>query len=300
MQNLLSALAVKTPKWQQYELLDSGAFEKLECFGDYALIRPEPQAVWPRTLPEKKWREIAAARFEQQSNNRGVWERYSPVPENWSVYYQSAQMKLDFQLALTNFKHVGLFPEQAANWEYIYDQCRKLEKPAVLNLFAYTGGATLAAAAADAEVAHVDAIKQVVSWAKRNGETNGVANARWLVDDAVKFVKREIRRGSVYQGIILDPPAFGHGPKGERWILEQEIRGLVHSLRQLLAPPPHFWVFNAYSMGFSPLILAGLLQSAFKSSLLENLELGELALKEKHAGRLLPAGVFARFFNDAA
>lgn len=299
MKNSLTALAIDTPDWRRYELLDSGGFEKLERFGDYVLIRPEPQAVWPRTLPDMKWRDLAAARFEQQSNNRGVWEKFRPVADNWTVGYESPQLKLDFQLALTNFKHVGLFPEQAANWEYIFARCRNMEKPAVLNLFAYTGGATLAAAAGGAEVAHVDAIKQVVSWAKRNGEANSVANTRWLVDDAVKFVKREIRRGSVYQGIILDPPAFGHGPKGERWILEQEIRGLVHSLRQLLSPPPNFWVFNAYSMGFSPLILAGLLQSAFKPNLLENLELGELALKEKHAGRLLPAGVFARFFNDA-
>jgi 23S rRNA (cytosine1962-C5)-methyltransferase len=288
--------------WQSYELLDFGDFEKLERFGEYVLIRPEPQAVVSKHLKASEWQKRSSVAFLPKSANSGEWVRStgSKMPDRWQITYQSQKLSLKFRLALTGFKHIGIFPEQAANWEFIASCCGKLKKPKVLNLFAYTGGATLAAAYAGAEVTHVDSVKQVVTWANDNRELNRLGEVRWMVEDALRFAQREVRRGNVYQGIILDPPAYGIGASGERWKLEEKINELVEVLSQLLDPQQGFLVFNAYSMGFSPLILETLLSTHFRKLTPKQLEFGELYFSDL-ARRRLPMGVFARFsfFNPA-
>ncbi|MCE3008127.1 MAG: class I SAM-dependent methyltransferase [Bacteroidetes bacterium] len=278
-----------------YELLDSGGFEKLERFGQQVLIRPEPQAVWQPHGARKDWDRLAHLRFEQQGSHKGKWHPLKKgVAEQWQLAYTHPQYQLRFRLGLTAFKHVGLFPEQAANWDYAYAQCRKHTQPRVLNLFAYTGGATLACQAAGAQVTHVDSVKQVVSWANENLRLSKLDGVRWLVEDALKYVQRAARKGQTYEGIIMDPPAFGHGPNGERWKLEDLVDELVQHATRMLNPDRAFMVFNAYSMGFSPLILGNLLQSHLPAHKLGELALGELVLPETAGKRQLPAGIFAR------
>lgn len=283
------------PNFPAYELLDCGNFQKLERFDNVVLIRPEPQAVWQPTYPDR-WEKRANARFEQEGSHSGKWQILKSCPESWEVPYVSEFFSLRFKLALTRFKHVGLFPEQAVNWEFIHEQCQRLKHPRVLNLFAYTGGASLAARAAGASVTHVDAVKQVVAWGKDNMALSGQEDIRWIVDDAVKFAEREARRGSQYNGILLDPPAFGHGAKGERWKLEDQIDTLVGTLKQLLPTDGCFLVFNAYSLGFSPLILENLLRDHFPRAA-QNLRLAELYLPSTWGKHKLPAGIVARFAN---
>jgi len=239
-------------------------------------------------------------RFEAEGSHNGTWHRVDKAPDHWYIEYRGFAEPLRFRLALTGFKHLGLFPEQAPNWEFVYKHCEQIRKPTVLNLFAYTGGASLAAARAGAQVTHVDAVRQIVAWARDNAERNGFMDMRWLVDDVMKFVKREQRRGSKYTGIILDPPAFGHGPKGERWVLEEHLNELISILPDLLHPHGHFLLLNSYSLGYSPVILAGLLKSHFDESALKNLTCGELLIPETEGNRLLPAGVFARLHSDFA
>ena len=216
-----------SPVLSDYELLDSGDFEKLERFGRYVTRRPEPQAIWHRSLTEEEWRRRADAAFlrDARSDERGVWRLKPQTPDRWTVGYDHAGMHLRMRMGLTSFKHVGIFPEQAANWNFIYDRCRALVgkggRPRLLNLFAYTGGATLAARAAGAETTHVDSVRQVVTWARENMELSGLDGVRWIVEDAMKFVRREVRRGSRYDAIVLDPPAYGRGTDGEKWILEE-------------------------------------------------------------------------------
>jgi 23S rRNA (cytosine1962-C5)-methyltransferase len=281
------------PQFADYQLLDSGNFEKLERFGPYVLIRPEPQAVWQPTQSLSDWQDQAHVHFHQEGSHKGQWQRYKPdMPDNWVIGYKP--LKLRFKLALTAFKHVGIFPEQAANWQYAHTQCLRMQQPQVLNLFAYTGGATLACRAAGAQVTHVDAIKQVVSWAHENLDLSGMDGVRWLVEDALKFVQRAARKGQRYQGIIMAPPAFGHGPKGERWKLEDLIDDLMAQVAAILDPQHGFLIFNAYSMGFSPLILENLLRSHLPPKALQQMEMGELVLPEAQGQRRLPAGIFAR------
>ncbi len=300
-----------TPQhWVDYELLDCGNFEKLERFGQYITIRPEPQAVWDKNLSAKEWERMACVRFESRSSSSGDWKKLKPMPEQWKISYkvQSSKLRTEggsicFRLGLTSFKHVGVFPEQAVNWEYIYDAISTLKTIAqavpdrgaepvrFLNLFAYTGGASLAARAAGADVTHVDSIKQVVSWARENMELSNLDNIRWVVEDALKFVKREEKRGNRYHGIILDPPAFGHGPSGEKWKLEDNINEMIKSVLNLLAEK-HFLILNAYSLGFSSLIIENLLKGKAR----EHLQTGELYLQAK-SGNKLPLGVFGRFRN---
>ena len=287
--------------WRDYQLIDSGGFEKLERFGPHVLIRPEPQAVWQPHLPMAQWQRQAHARFEQLGSHAGRWQRLRDMPDQWGLDYRGQGYRLQFKLALTAFKHVGLFPEQAANWEFIVAQVRQLQalgqaSPSVLNLFAYTGGATLAARAAGASVTHVDSVKQVVGWARENLERSGLEGVRWIVEDAFRFVQREVRRGARYHGILLDPPAFGHGAKGERWKLEDQIDSLLAELSQLLHPQG-FVVFNCYSLGFSSLILEHLLRQRFEAVRGRSparLELGELYLPAAEGGLPLPAGVYGR------
>jgi len=284
-----------TPEaWKDYELIDSGAGEKLERFGTYVLRRPEPQAVWSKSISESKWTQLAHAVFNPSGSHSGNWERLKPMPDQWYITYTHEQLYLKFRLGLTAFKHVGIFPEQAVNWVYIYQQIRRLHKPKILNLFAYTGGASLAARAAGADVIHCDSIKSVVSWANANMQASNLSDIRWLVEDAMKFVRREAKRGHIYQGIILDPPAYGHGPKGEKWKLEDMINTLTGDLAQILAKDTALLVFNSYSLGFSSLVLTNLVRSHFPKQLLSKLESGELYLAES-SGRKLPMGVFARF-----
>ncbi|TAE55862.1 MAG: oxidoreductase [Bacteroidetes bacterium] len=279
--------------WKDYELLDSGDMEKLERFGEYILRRPEPQAVWSKLLPEAEWEKQTHARFIQEGSHSGSWQKSRPMPDQWQVGYSYGEMKLRFRLGLTGFKHVGLFPEQAANWEFIYDSASSLKGAKVLNLFAYTGGASLAARAAGADVIHCDSIKAVLSWAGTNMEISGLKDIRWLLEDAFKFVQREARRGNLYQGIILDPPSWGHGPKGEKWKLEDMVNDLTVQIAAILDPGHAFLVYNSYSLGFSSLVLENLVRTHFPAV---TPEYGELYLAEK-SGRRLPAGVFSRFLR---
>ena len=213
--------------WKDYELIDSGNEEKLERFGEYILRRPEPQAVWSKSLSEKEWKEMAFARFVQEGSHSGRWDRFKNIPDQWYIKYVYKDMELKFRLGLTGFKHVGIFPEQAVNWNYIYKAVKKINSAKVLNLFAYTGGASLAARAGGADVIHCDSIKNVLNWANHNMQSSRLDNIRWLLEDAFKYVKREARRGNTYHGIILDPPAYGHGPKGEKWKLEDMVNELT-------------------------------------------------------------------------
>ena len=283
-----------SPKdWKDYELIDTGQGEKLERFGKYILRRPEPQAVWNPHFSEKKWLQMAHARFVQSGSHAGDWERYKSIQDQWYISYRYKQMQLKFRLGLTAFKHVGIFPEQAVNWNYIYDASRATKKPKVLNLFAYTGGASLAARAAGADVTHCDSVKNVLNWASANMQASQLSDIRWLLEDAFKFVKREARRGHTYQGVILDPPAYGHGPKGEKWKLEDMINGLMAEVSQIVDKQKFFLVLNSYSLGFSSLVLENLVQTNFSSRSMKHAEAGELYLPDQ-AGRRLPTGVFVR------
>ncbi|MEM7375271.1 MAG: class I SAM-dependent methyltransferase [Bacteroidota bacterium] len=285
-----------TPQdWQAYELIDTGEGEKLERFGKYVLRRPEPQAVWSKAMPEDTWQQMTQARFVQAGSHSGEWQT-KKVPDQWYVNYKHKEMQLRFRLGLTAFKHVGLFPEQAANWQYIYEHSKRIPGAKVLNLFAYTGGASLAARAAGADVTHCDSIKNVLNWANVNMQHSKLTDIRWLLEDAFKFVKRESKRKRRYQGIILDPPAYGHGPKGEKWKLEDMIDELTQYLSHILDPEHFFLVFNSYSLGFSPLILQNLVRTHFKSYPLDNLESVELYMPDR-TGRKLPLGIVARLWN---
>ena len=303
-----------TPQyWNDYELIDCGNFEKLERFGNYFTIRPEPQAIWSKHLSEAEWEKIAHVRFIPKSSSAGIWKKLKEMPDRWQISYKvdrqtdvppesKKEKLLQLKLSLTSFKHVGVFPEQAVNWDYIYESIHKLnttlpstqekERIKFLNLFAYTGAASLAAKAAGADVTHLDSIKQVVSWARENMELSRLTDIRWLVEDALKFVKREVKRGNKYHGIILDPPAYGNGPDGEKWKLEDNIQEMMQLVLQLLDEKKHFLILNAYSLGFSPLVIENMLQSFAK----KNLETGELYLQSK-SNMKLPLGVFGRFRN---
>lgn len=288
--------------FNEYTLLDSGNFEKLERFGQYILRRPEPQAIWDKTLSENEWQKLANATFvlkkqehsdKIDNHERGEWKLKPGMPDRWTITYEYKEMQIRMRLALTSFKHIGIFPEQAENWNFIYDAVKKWNTPEckVLNLFAYTGGASLAAKAAGAQVTHVDAVKQVISWSKENMEMSKLDNIRWIVDDAMKFVNREVRRDVKYNGIILDPPAYGRGPEGEKWILEKSLNELLKQCALLLAPNQTFVVLNMYSMGFSPLVANNLVQNIFK---VDNVECGELYVTDKKI-KPLPLGIFARY-----
>lgn len=287
-----------TPDFGDYELIDTGDFEKLERFGRYVTRRPEPQAIWRRTLSEEEWRRTADAAFlrDARSDERGEWRLAPKTPDRWTVEYAYRGMRLRMRLGLTSFKHVGIFPEQAANWNFIYDECRKLAGDSggakVLNLFAYTGGATLVARAAGAEVTHVDSVKQVVTWARENMEQSGLEGVRWIVEDALKFVRREVRRGSRYRGIILDPPAYGRGANGEKWVLEDDICEMLDCCARLLEPENAFLVLNLYSMGLSPTLARTAVRQAFGAPRTE--QWGELCFSDR-AGKELPLGTYYRF-----
>ena len=288
---------ILTPNFPDYELIDSGDFEKLERFGRYVVRRPEPQAIWHRTLSEAEWRRADASFVrDARSDERGQWQLRPGMPSRWTVEYAYKAMRLRMRLGLTSFKHVGLFPEQAANWTFIYDRIEQLKSegqtPRVLNLFAYTGGATLAARAAGADTTHVDSVKQVVTWSRENMEASGLDGVRWIVEDALKFVQREVRRGNRYDGIILDPPAYGRGPNGEKWILEDNIGEMLECCARLLEPRHAFLVLNLYSMGLSATLASTAVQQAFGTPFEQ--QFGELCFDDR-AGKRLPLGTYYRF-----
>ena len=286
-----------TPDFGDYELIDSGDFEKLERFGSYVTRRPEPQAIWHPTLPESEWQRADASFVRDgRSDERGEWHLRPQMPDRWTVDYRYCDMHLRMRLGLTSFKHVGIFPEQAANWNFIYDRCSQLAAAGssvrVLNLFAYTGGATLAARAAGAEVTHVDSVRQVVTWARENMELSGLDGVRWMVEDALKFVRREVRRGNRYAGIILDPPAYGRGANGEKWILEENIGEMLACCAQLLEPTGAFLVLNLYSMGLSSTLARTAVRQAFGAPC--EGQWGELCFTDR-GGKELPLGTYYRF-----
>lgn len=286
----------------EYELIDSGEYEKLERFGKYIIRRPEPQAVWRKFLSEKEWEDKADATFKKEKgktshdgNDKGVWIQKKGMPDQWFINYGYKGMKLKFRLGLTSFKHVGIFPEQAINWNFIYDTINELhtqETPKVLNLFAYTGGASIAARSAGAEVTHVDSVRQVITWSRENMEASGLDNIRWIVEDALKFCRREVKRGKKYNGIILDPPAYGRGPDGEKWVLEENIAEIMELCSNLLEENNSFLILNLYSMGFSAVIAENLIKDYFPS--VGDCEYGELIIPDK-SGKRLPLSIFARY-----
>ncbi|KAA5549421.1 class I SAM-dependent methyltransferase [Adhaeribacter rhizoryzae] len=284
--------------WADYELLDAGNFEKLERFGQYILARPEPQAIWDKSLPQSEWERTAQAVFKKEkgSTEKGQWLLKKGMPEQWFMQYQYGQMDLRFRLGLSSFKHVGIFPEQAPNWQFIYDQARQLKtpQPKILNMFAYTGGASLAARAAGADVTHLDSVKAVNYWARENMEASNLTNIRWIVEDAMKFARREVKRGNKYQGLILDPPAYGRGPNGEKWQLEDELNELFKLCGQLLDPTDNLCLINLYSLGFSAFILENLVKQNFTFNGQGFQEFGELYLQDVNAHKL-PLGTFYRF-----
>jgi 23S rRNA (cytosine1962-C5)-methyltransferase len=243
-----------------------------------------------------EWEKRAHVKFVPRSSSSGDWKKLKNAPDQWNISYQigdTPSSKITLRLGLTSFKHVGIFPEQAVNWSYIYNTLKamKTPQPRFLNLFAYTGGASLAGKAAGADTTHLDSIKQVVTWAKENMELSGQNNIRWVVEDALKYAKREVKRGNKYNGIILDPPAYGHGPDGEKWKLEDNINEMMKNVLQLLDAEEHFLILNAYSLGFSSLILENMVKQNFKA---QNLEIGELYLEDSFKKKL-PLGAFARF-----
>lgn len=285
--------------WKDYELIDSGNFQKLERFGQYILIRPEPQAIWDKSLSEEEWKKRSNAFFKFEKgqsdvNEKGEWILKKGMPEQWFVEYSYKEMILKMRLGLTSFRHVGIFPEQAENWNYIYDSIKSFstKEPQVLNLFAYTGGASLAAKAAGADVYHVDSVKQVINWSKENMDASRLLNIRWVIEDALKFVKREVKRGKKYNGIILDPPKYGRGPEGERWLLEEGLNEMIKLCKQLAHENDFFIILNLYSMGFSSLVATNLIESVF--GVQNEKEYGELYLND-HFNKRLPLGVFLRF-----
>ncbi len=290
--------------WKDYELLDSGRGAKLERFGEYVLARPEPKALWDKSMSDKEWNSLAHTRFtpgagfgKAGKEDSGTWERLRNMPDQWWIRY-SGGPKFSLRLGLTSFKHVGVFPEQAANWDYIFKQTSNIaaktgSRPKVLNLFAYTGAASLAAKCAGADVTHLDSVRQVVTWAHGNQDRSGLQDIRWVVEDAMKFAGREAKRGNLYQGIILDPPAYGHGPDGEKWKLDECLFDMMKTVGKILAPQNSFLVLNLYSNGFSAILGETVVRQAFGLPSDTMLDSGELVIRDKF-GKNLPLSIFVR------
>ena len=277
--------------WKDYEVLDCSGGEKLERWGDYTLIRPDPQVIWDTPKKNKGWNNCSA-HYHRSKKGGGEWEIFC-LPEQWQIRYG----ELSFRLKPFSFKHTGLFPEQAANWDWFSKKIRSAGRPVrVLNLFAYTGGATLAALAAGAAVTHVDASKGMVQWAKENAAASGLSDrpVRWLVDDCMKFAEREIRRGNHYDAVIMDPPSYGRGPKGETWKIEDAVYPLICRCGELLSDEPEFFLVNSYTTGLQPGVLSYMLSEALKRYH-GTVTSGEIGLPVKDTGLILPCGACGRW-----
>ena len=278
--------------WKDYEVLDTSGGEKLERWGKYVLVRPDPQVIWNTPKDDPLWRKYDA-RYARSSTGGGKWANLR-LPEHWQVKYR----ELTFNVKPMNFKHTGVFPEQAANWDFIRETIRGAGRPInALNLFAYTGGATLACAAAGASVCHVDAAKGRVAWAKENAKSSGLEDRpiRWIVDDCAKFVEREIRRGRRYDAIIMDPPSYGRGPSGEIWKLEENLWPFVQLVSQVLSDKPLFVIINSYTTGLAPSVVGYIMDSIFTKRFGGHSECGELGLPVKDSGLILPCGSTGRW-----
>ena len=279
-------------QWKDYEVLDTSSGEKLERWGDYFLVRPDPQVLWDTPKKLRQWKK-PNGHYHRSSKGGGQWEFFD-LPKIWDIQYKD----LKFHLQPFSFKHTGLFPEQAVNWDWFSDKIRKAKKPVkVLNLFAYTGGATLAAAAAGASVTHVDASKGMVNWAKENAQLSGLREkpSRWLVDDCVKFVEREIRRGNHYDGIIMDPPSYGRGPKGEIWKIEEKIYPFIELCTKILSDDPLFFLVNSYTTGLQPAVLSYMLETQVKAKFGGSVNSDEIGLPVSSNGLILPCGASGRW-----
>ena len=279
-------------EWKDYEVLDTSGGEKLERWGRYVLVRPDPQVIWNTPKDDPLWRKYDA-RYARSSTGGGKWANLR-LPEHWQVKYR----ELTFNVKPMNFKHTGVFPEQAANWDFIMETIRGAGRPInALNLFAYTGGATLACAAAGASVCHVDAAKGMVAWAKENAKSSGLEDRpiRWIVDDCAKFVEREIRRGRRYDAIIMDPPSYGRGPSGEIWKLEENLWPFVQLVSQVLSDKPLFVIINSYTTGLAPSVVGYIMDSIFTKRFGGHSECGELGLLVKDSGLVLPCGSTGRW-----
>jgi len=287
--------------WKEYELIDSGHFEKLERFGAYVLIRPEPQAIWQPLLSLSEWDKRADAHFhrEQKDNFRygeetkGGWKKKGKMPDSWQINYQHGDLQITLRLALTGFGHVGVFPEQADNWDFIFETLRGFgdNNSRLLNLFAYTGAASVVARLAGAEVTHVDSSRPGLNWANQNMQLNHLQDIRWVHEDALKFVRREVKRGNKYNGIIMDPPPYGRGPDGEKWTLQEKLDELVQLCSELLEKNNRFFILSTYAVGLSAQVSENVVKSHFRGV---QTEFGEFYLKSAQE-RNLPMGTFLRF-----
>lgn len=290
--------------WKDYEVLDTSGGEKLERWGDYLLIRPDPQVIWNTPKNARGWKR-PNGHYHRSSKGGGEWEFFD-LPKQWQIHYDLGTCgRLTFNLKPFSFKHTGLFPEQAANWDWFSkliqkEAAKRADKIKVLNLFAYTGGATIAAAKAGAHVTHVDASKGMVQWAKENAKDSSVPeeNTRWLVDDCKKFVEREIRRGNLYDAIIMDPPSYGRGPKGEIWKMEDSIYELLELCSQILKKDALFFLLNSYTTGLQPGVLKYLLEAVIKPGRGGTVEADEVGLPVSKAHAALPCGAAGRWFRS--
>lgn len=279
-------------KWKDYEVIDTSHGEKLERWGSYILVRPDPQVIWDTPKSDRRWKQ-RNGHYHRSSKGGGEWEFFD-LPQEWSIQYR----ELTFRLKPFSFKHTGLFPEQAVNWDWVSSIIKDAGRPVkVLNLFAYTGGATLAAAKAGANVTHVDASKGMVSWAKENAAASGLADApiRYLVDDCIKFVEREIRRGNTYDAIIMDPPSYGRGPKGEIWKMEESIFPFLRLTTRILSRDALFFLINSYTTGLQPAVLSYMLHTTLVPGFGGKVEASEIGLPVTSSGLYLPCGACGRW-----
>lgn len=282
----------KTQGWSDYQLLDSGNGQKLERFGEVTVVRPDPQIIWKPSNAISLWQNADVA-FQRTTKDQGIWKWRTKKRDSWLLQYRN----LTFNVRLTPFKHTGVFPEQTVQWDWMEDKIKKSNRPiSVLNLFAYTGGASIMAAAAGARVTHVDASRPAITWARDNQKASGLEDRpiRWILDDALKFAQREVKRGVTYDGIIMDPPSYGHGPTGEIWKFNENFPQLMETCSQLLSENPLFFIINAYAISSSALMLENVLQDYLKNKNGE-IEVGELVLQEQTTNRLLSTGIYGRW-----
>lgn len=290
--------------WKDYEVIDTSNGEKLERWGDYLLVRPDPQVIWNTGHEDPRWKK-KNGHYHRSAKGGGEWEFFR-LPDEWTIGYDlNAISRLTFHLKPFSFKHTGLFPEQAANWDWfsriIENAGRPTDRPVkVLNLFAYTGGATLSAAASGAAVTHVDASKGMVTWAKENAVSSGLGDSpiRWLVDDCTKFVEREIRRGNRYDGIIMDPPSYGRGPKGEIWKIEESLWPFIELTAKLLSEDALFFLINSYTTGLQPAVLSYMINTAIVKQYGGHVEADEIGLPVSASGLVLPCGASGRWTKE--